>query len=338
MKLRIVTAALTFLAAFGLAPRGNGPWTPSICHALTQLTKVYVVSDVRAERKRVTLLDLCNVAGVPDDWQKLMTEIDIGESPAPGTEKVINPLQLKAFVENFIKSQEHDPSKVKIVLPDRISVRRVTTLVTREQIEGIYRDFILSKVPWEKEDIVVSAITYAGNVELPRGDMTCEVTTSTKDRFLGTVAVSIQFLVNGEKETSLNVSGKVGLSRNIVHATRALKRNSIVSEEDVEVQKISITDNPERYSRDLDQAVGRRVLREISARHPVMAADLENPAALKRGATVTIVYEKAGLTVTAKGQAREDAGIGSSIRVVNVMTNRTVACRVLDATTVQVIP
>jgi flagella basal body P-ring formation protein FlgA len=312
--------------------------TLSSCRAMTQLTRLDVLSQVRPERKRVTLLDLCDSTLIPEDWKKAMSEVDIGESPAAGAEKVINPLQLKAFIGTFLNAQGLDPASVEIVLPESISVRRSSMLVSKEQVESIFREFILSSAPWDSGELVIRSVHYSGIVELPTGEMTYEVTAGPRERFIGNVSVTIQFLVDGEKERTLRATGKVELYRNVVHTTRFLRRNDIISEADVELQKISVTDTADRFSVSTDQVVGKRVLREIGARQPIVMANLDSPAALKRGAAVTIIHELGGLKLTAKGQTREDGSIGSTIRVVNTMTNRIINCRVIDAMTVQVVP
>jgi len=339
MKPRILTSIIMVFVWLSLAPWGGFDFgSISSCRAMTQLTKLDVLSEVRPERKRVTLLDLCDSTHIPEDWKQLMSEVDIGESPAAGTEKVINPLQLKEFIENFLNSRGYDPSKVQFVLPDKISVRRLSVLVPKEQVESIYRDFILSTAPWDPQDTVISGVYYPGTVELPTGEMTYEVTANPRERFVGNVSVTIQFIVNGQKERSLRVTGKVEIFQNVVHAAHALQRNDIISEADVELQKINISYAPDRFTVSTDQVVGKKVLQNIGLNQPIPIASLDSPKALKRGAAVTIIHEQVGLRLTAKGQTREDGNIGSTIRVVNVMTNRTINCRVLDATTVQVVP
>ena len=310
---------------------------PSSCLAMSQLTKLYVNSEVRPESRRVNLLNLCDPTSIPEDWKQIMSEVDIGESPPTGGEKVIDPLQLKAFIENFLSSRDYDSSKVQIVLPEKISVRRSSVHLPREQIVSIYEEFIRSKVDCDPRDIVIHAVSYPGAVELPMGEISHEVTASPRERFVGNVSVTIQFIVNGEKERSLRVTGKVELFQNVVHTTRALQRNDIILETDIELQKMSVSDASDRFMHSIDQAVGKKVLRSTGLHQPLLAAGIEQLKALKRGASVTIIHEQAGLRLTAKGQAKEDGYIGSTIRVVNVMTNRMINCRILDATTVQVV-
>lgn len=337
MKPKISTLILLFFACLGpITGPGFGP--PSYCQAMTQLTKLKVLSEVRAERRHVSLLDLCDPAGIPDDWKKTMSEVDIGESPAAGAEKVINPAQLKAFIESFLSTQSYDSSKVQIALPTSIRVTRLSVLVPKERIESIFKDYIAKNAPWNPRDVVIGPIYYPGNVELPAGDMTYEITANPQERFIGNVGITIQFIVGGEKDRSIRVTGKIELFQNVVHAIHVLKRNDIITEADVQLEKTNVSDSPDRFAGSIDQVVGKRVTRELAINQPIVLSELATPLAFKSGATVTIVYEQGALRVTAKGQTRQDGSIGSMVRVVNVMTNRMITCRVIDASTVQAVP
>jgi len=319
-------------------PSGRSAGPESVCWAGTSAVKIEFSSSVLVHRKRVTLWDLCNPEGIPEDWKTLLSSIDLGEAPPPGTEKYIESPQLKSFVHRVLSSRGKDPAHWELSIPDRILIQRESMQVSREQIEGIYRDYVLSRGPWSPQDVVIRGIQYSGPVDLPAGELSHEVISHPQERFMGNVAVTIQFSVNHEKDRSLRVSGKVDVFQDVVVTAHPLKRNDVVSDKDVELQKMNISESPDRFATKIDQVVGKRVLRDVGLRQAVPLADLDNPPALKRGAAVTMLYDLPGLRLTAKGQVREDAGVGDTVRVVNVMTNRTVHCRVLDPTTVRVIP
>jgi flagella basal body P-ring formation protein FlgA len=53
---------------------------------------------------------------------------------------------------------------------------------------------------------------------------------------------------------------------------------------------------------------------------------------------VTVVYHREGLSLTAKGQAKEDGTLGDRVKVMNMDSKRTLLCRVVDPHTVEVVP
>jgi flagella basal body P-ring formation protein FlgA len=72
----------------------------------------------------------------------------------------------------------------------------------------------------------------------------------------------------------------------------------------------------------------------MGVHQPLDIKDLDKPVVLKRGDAVTIVFDQPGLKLTAKGQSRENGSTGGTVRVMNIASNRTIFCRVLDAQTV----
>ncbi len=340
MKPKLMISVLLVILCTGLAPMewiSSGGATAE-AQVLEPLLRLDIRSEIQTSSRRVNLLDLCDPMGIPQSWKDSMARTDVGESPATGHEKYINSEQFKSFLHRYLTSKGQDPAKTAIYLPERIVIKRLSMTIPREQIESIYRDFIASKAPWSAQDMEINAITYAGSLEVPAGDLTYEVVANPRERFLGNVAVTINFMVDGQKERSLRVGGKVGLFQNVLHAARLLKRNEIIRDNDLVIQKVNVSDVPDRFAIQPDQAIGKRVLRDIGLNQPVVLADIDNPLALKRGTVVTIVYEQPGLMLTAKGTAREDGSVGETIRVVNVTTNRTISCLVVDETTVQAIP
>jgi flagellar basal body P-ring formation protein FlgA len=326
----------TLILAWFFQPGGGLP--ASALGALPPIDRIEVVARVSADHRRVSLLDLCNVSGMAQEWKDTLSKVDIGEAPAPGEENFIKPEQLKGFLDRFLVSQGMDPSAVQIELPEKITVKRESFQPPKQQIEDIYKEFILSKAPWSSQNLEIHSIYFTDPPQLPAGEMTYEVQAAPKERFVGNVAVAIQFYVDGVKDRTLRVTGKVDLHQDVVNTMRPLKRNEVITASDVELQKLNMAEAPDRFATDPDQVIGKRVLREMGMHQPIVLAELDSPLALKRGTSVRIVYEQPGISLTAKGQVQQDAVVGATVRVLNVSTNRSIICKVMDSETVQAMP
>jgi flagellar basal body P-ring formation protein FlgA len=340
MKIETLLAALiafVSLIVLNMSELNFGDtWTT--CHALTPPARLDILSHVTAAKKRVTLLDLCDQTDMSEEYKALLAKDDIGPAPAAGTEKFIQSEQLKSHIKRYLAARGYDASQVEISVPDRVVIARQSIEIPKEQIESIYRDFILSKTTWNPLDVEVHSIYFSGKLELPAGAMTYETTANSRERFIGNVGLTINFLIDGERERSVQVTGKVDLLQNVVHAARPLKRGEVISDTDISIERVNIADAPDRFTTQTDQVVGKRLVRDVGVHQPINLADLDEPLAFKRGSAVTIIYSQPGLKLTAKGQARENGTVGNTVRITNVMTNRTIFCRVLDDTTVQAVP
>ncbi|NLI81091.1 MAG: flagellar basal body P-ring formation protein FlgA [Deltaproteobacteria bacterium] len=308
---------------------------PERCLAMSSLGEIHVLSRVFPSQKRVTLLDLVDRGTIPEDWQRAMSSVDIGEAPSVGQPKYIDPKNLKPFLNQFVESQGTAASRVSLYVPEMIVVERKTSGVSQERLEEIFLKFVQEHVPWDREEITVQGITCSGLPPIPAGEMTYEVIASPREKFVGNVAVTVHFFVDGERAGTARVSGRIDLYRDVVHLNRPLKKNEIVGEADLEIHRIPVGESSDRYITRPEQVINKRLIRSVEAHEPLQEKDLDNALVLKRGDMVTIVYDDSGLKLTAKGKAREDGCLGEHIRIHNVSTNKVVICRVLDGQTVQ---
>jgi flagella basal body P-ring formation protein FlgA len=340
--LRITLCALICCALF-LTPEewpfAADLWEiPQSVNAMTPLTTIAFRNRVVVSGQRVTLLELCDAETLPEDWKAYMAGIDIGPAPEPSSSKVINLQNLRAYFRQLMESQGLKPDLVTLQLPERITVERRKKVISKTQIEEIVRGHILNGVPVKPEDV---AIQIAGLEELPvlpDGALTWEILTPFHDPAAGTTTLTIQFYVDGNKAQSVRVISKVQVFQQVVRASRTLKRNEVINTEDIQQFRTDVAQHPERFITDVDQVIGKRLVSEVAKNQPIGTQMLDKAITMKRGTSVVIVYQQAGLKFTAKGQAKEDASMGDRVRITNTDSKKTLSCRVVDPHTVELIP
>lgn len=330
----LIFIAVSCLVLLPPAPfPASGPCTAWAAPA--PISEIHILANTQVRQKEVNLSDICDQATIPHEWRTVLSGLNIGEAPPAGSEKFIDPGQLRNYLTRVIESQGIDASEVALEIPDRIVVRRESVQITQEQIEAIFRKYVAQDSPWKQEDVVVQRIHYSGVPTIPTGPMTYEVIPGSKQRFIGNVTATIDFYVNGEKVRTLGVAGRVEVHQNVYLAARPLKQNEIIMRADLEVQKINITDAPDQYAMRPEQVENHRVLHSVGVHQPIELKDLDKPLVVKRGDPVTIVFDLPGLQVTAKGQVNVDAGVGDTLAVTNISSRKTVYCKVIDSQTVR---
>jgi flagella basal body P-ring formation protein FlgA len=309
----------------------NSAWS-----APEPISEIRVLGNVTVNHKDVSLAEICDAEGLSSEWKSIMSGIYIGDAPQAGMEKFIDPVQLRTYLARLLDSYRISSSEVKLDIPEKIIVRRESTQITQEQVEEIFKKFVFENSPWKQEEINIKGVHFSGLPVIPTGNMTYEVTASSaKERFIGNVTATIDFYVNAEKARTLGVVGKVEVFGNVYLASRPLKQNEMISGADLEVHKMNLTDAVDRFATRLDQVENRRVLRNLGVHQPLEIRDLDKPLVLKRGDSVKIVYDEPGLSVTAKGLANADGGVGDTLAVTNVESKKTIHCKVVDAQTVR---
>lgn len=311
----------------------NGP-----AYAMPVLGEISVRSDVVVNEKRLKLLDFCEPDRIPEEWKSLLAGVDLGPAPEVGREMDFKPQQIARHLERLLSGQGLDPKAAEIRFPERITVSRLQTVITRERIEEIYREFLLSKVSWKTEDLSIGQISFNSIPALPAGQLNVETTASPHERFMGDVSVTMHFYVDGREVRNMRVSGKLDRYQEVIHSVRAMKRNEVIAEADIQSVRVNIAAHPDRYLTERDQVVGKKLLSSIRPNQPFSSRDLDQPSLVKRGDPVTIVYQQEGIRLSTRGEVKESGGQGDRVRIRNVESKKNILCQVIDAQTVEVLP
>jgi flagella basal body P-ring formation protein FlgA len=137
---------------------------------------------------------------------------------------------------------------------------------------------------------------------------------------------------------AVRIASEVEAFKEVVVASRFLRRNQVLEDDDLARSAIRLMWREGRYLGDSDLAVGKRLTRGVPAQFPITEDILSQPYAIRQGARVTIQYVKGPLKILTSGIAKDDGPVGATIRVTNPDYKKDVWALVLDAGTVQVGP
>lgn len=121
-----------------------------------------------------------------------------------------------------------------------------------------------------------------------------------------------------------NMAPQVRVYREVVVAARNLSRGALVSAADISVQEVDISQVRGQLIADEALALGMEVRRNINAGIPFSSELLNAPLMVKRGDTVMLSADRAGISIRQQGTALQDGGAGQQISVRNTRSNRVV--------------
>jgi flagella basal body P-ring formation protein FlgA len=75
---------------------------------------------------------------------------------------------------------------------------------------------------------------------------------------------------------------------------------------------------------DIDLVLGMEAKRALKSGQPLQSGDIRQPALIRKGDPVKLVYTSPGLKLIVDGQAQADAGKGESVRILNTYSKRTI--------------
>lgn len=209
----------------------------------------------------------------------------------------------------------------------QVSVEDVTELVTH---------YLLEHFPGNSQQVQVTNVRLQGNLQVPQGEMTYEIIPRTRQFAPGRVSLTVVVHVDERPVRRLLASAILDMSSPAVVAAAPLVRNQTITHADIHLAEVSLAQLPEGVITDPQDAVGKRVRRNVSMGTPLHGRLVEAPTVITRGAVVLIVAQSSLVSITVQGQAREDGAVGDHIRVVNLSSGKEVYAKVLDDNTVRV--
>lgn len=112
------------------------------------------------------------------------------------------------------------------------------------------------------------------------------------------------------------IRGRASVSVPVVVASRTLRRDHIVEPGDLELRNVSIAQVPADAFALPEDAVGMAVRRSLVAGRPVSENDVGAPVVLRKNEAIEIVYQRKGMTLSARGRALDEGAVGDAVRVV----------------------
>jgi flagella basal body P-ring formation protein FlgA len=117
---------------------------------------------------------------------------------------------------------------------------------------------------------------------------------------------------------------------------KPLGRHKPITEDDIEMQTLDLSNLPANVLTDREAVIGKRTKRAVGAQTPLRADSIELPPLVKRGDLVVIIAESENLKITTLGQVKKKGRRGERIPVVNLDSKKVLQARVVDANTVKV--
>jgi flagella basal body P-ring formation protein FlgA len=266
----------------------------------------------------ISLRDIATFVPDTDPRVETLSRIDVASSPSPGNGLNLN----RSFLTYKIGSALSGKEDIRLEIPATVAVQRTAQTISKAQLESIFREHVRSRVPWPPEKVVLEKIETPDGVALPEGKVHWEIWERGSDRYLGQVALTINFYVDGRQIRNVPVSGRITLRQAVLKAARKISPGQVLGRDDVQL----VTELHGTLSRevltDKEEAVGKKAVRSIQAGQPITLQMVEDPPAVKKGTRVLVRARNDLISVTTQGKVMEDGRLGEEVRVLNLSSGK----------------
>ena len=203
--------------------------------------------------------------------------------------------------------------------------------VTQGFLEFTVEDYLATNQIEGRHDIQVKQLDPRMRMNACDKDLTAAL---ESPRPVGRVTVRVR--CEGSSPWTVFVPAQVQLFRNVVTVMRPLKRDAIVTEDDVAMRERDVSSVGLGFLSSMDQAVGQKVVRPMVIDQVVTPVALEQPRMIHKGDQVVIIARSGSLAVRMPGEAMSDGSFNEQIRVKNLNSSRVIKANVTGPGQVEV--
>ena len=171
-------------------------------------------------------------------------------------------------------------------------------------------------------------------LRLPLCDQPLTTTLESPAEPIGRVTLRVR--CDGNAPWTVFVPGQVRLYREVVIASRPLKRDNLLTERDIVLAERDVGLLNQGYLTALRQAAGKKLTRTLQPDQVLAPSYVQLADAIRKGDHVVISARSGGISVRMPGEALSDGIVGKQISVRNQRSNRIIRARVVGPGQVEV--
>jgi flagella basal body P-ring formation protein FlgA len=229
-----------------------------------------------------------------------------------------------------------DPQAVTYSIPPIVRVRRAAQDVPEAAVRQALETFLADALGQGAEDATLRSVELPGAIRVPEGAYSVRVLPPPGVALVGRVRLQLELVVGDRPVKTVWVTADIARFGRIVVARRSVARGEVLAAVDLDVDRRDLSQLPRDLVTDPAEVAGKIARTALLPYAPIRNDQLTVPPTVHRGDAVMLVAERGGLRITTPGEAKEDAGRGERVRIVNLASHKELVGRVRDAGTVMV--
>jgi flagella basal body P-ring formation protein FlgA len=297
-----------------------------------QSVRIKLHPETILEKETVQLADIAVVSGGKTEDRQAMAATVVARAPQPGQTRFVG----RDYIRIRLKQAGFKTADIRFEGVQDVRIARQSASLPAEPIRRAVESAIRSRMPWQNEDVRISAIEFDESVRLPTGKLTYRVIPKRHEDYLGQTVLGLHLFVDGQPVRKLWVNARIAVMADVVTVAKPLGKHQHIQLADLTLQRHDLADLGADAIRRMEDAVGRRTTRMIYPDTVLQTGMIAMPPLVKRGDVVKIVAAAGSMTITATGRVKEQGRIGEMIRVMNTGSKRIILARVTGPGSVQV--
>lgn len=298
--------------------------------------EVEIGSEVEISREKITLGEIAEIkaGGLTAVKLEELKNLSFKKSPAPGYKKRLT----KVLVDLSIKNLGYQQNQYNLKMPQTVIVKRKSTIIKKEEIAEIVREYLNKKLNFSKEKFRLEAAASGRDLEIPAGEYEIKISDQQKINFPNT-NLKLEIWQRDKKIRQRFYPIKIILFLDVLTAARNLTANSRIRKTDFKVEKKEIVGNPEKLISDFSELDFNNLALSHSLKKGdiLNSNDLRQPIAVKWGQKLHLKVNIDKINISTFVEAKERGKIGDIITVENINSGYQFQVKVISANEVRLL-
>ena len=196
--------------------------------------------------------------------------------------------------------------------------------------------YIHNNMIWPAESVRIELLTGLPKIENIKGEMTLHIASRPREEYIGDTSFNVRIFINNILFKEVPVRVRIEVLQEFVVSLKSISRDSILSEDDVTVQKKWVKNIPMNTLSSLDEAIGKNIVVPVRPNTQIIRSMLKQVMPVKKGKMVQVILDNGAMKMMMSGIAEEDGAAESLVKVRNVVSNKIIYARVVGPAKVQV--
>jgi flagellar basal body P-ring formation protein FlgA len=206
----------------------------------------------------------------------------------------------------------------------------------QERLATVVKEHIEKNMSWPAESVRIEFISQLPAIVEARGKLSFKVESRSREDYLGDTSFTIRIFQNSVLFKEETVRVRIEVLREFVVSNNNLGRDTIITSNDISLQKKWVRSIPINAISTLEEAIGKIIAVSIRPNTEITRTMLKEVMPVKKGKMVHIVLDNGVMKIMAMGLSEEDGAEGAIVKVRNITSSKIIYARVIGQAKVKV--
>lgn len=186
------------------------------------------------------------------------------------------------------------------------------------------------------ENVRIEFLSGMPKIDNPSGKMTYRIESRTSEEYIGDTSFNVRIFANGIFLKEETVRVRIEVLRDFVVSLNTIARNTVLSADDLILQKKWVKSIPMNAISSPEDAIGKTIVVAIRPNAQITRSMLREVKSVKKGRMVQVILDNGAMKIIMSGLAEEDGTDDAVVKVRNLNSNKIVYARVIGPSKVQI--